>query len=264
MAIANTLVLLSHNYEDPMNAPMLDRDTALRVALATRILPGVEVATLLSILDERLGRPLSLDKLSRITVTDLKTGLGSLDGEEDGEDIEVGLPAIKDAVRILWGESDGRENLPQPVPYEEGDMPDSIRVGISSNSGTQLDGHFGSCLRFLVYQVSPTEIRLVDTRETAGADLSDDRNAFRANLISDCQVLYMVSVGGPAAAKIIRAGVYPMKKIDGGEAQEVLAEFQQMMTGSPPPWLAKILGVSAQERFAKYKGEDEDDWNEDD
>ena len=238
----------------------IDRDTALRVALAARILPGVGLPTLLTVLDDRLGRPLSLDKLTRITVTDLKTGLGSLDGEEDGEDISVGLQAIKDAVRILWGDSDGTENLPKPTPYTEGDMPGSIRVGISSNSGEELDGHFGSCLRYLVYQVSPTETRLVDARETVGADLSDDRNAYRANLVKDCQVLYMVSVGGPAAAKIIRAGVYPMKKIEGGSAAEVLAEFQGMMVSSPPPWLAKILGVDRLSRIKNYRGvEDEEE-----
>lgn len=245
-----------------MNNSTLDRDTALRIALAARILPGVEVTTLLSLLDERLGRPLDLTKLTRITVTDLKTGIGSLDGEEDGEDIDIGLQPIKDAVRILWGESDGTENLPKPVAYDEGDMPGSIRVGISSNSGEELDGHFGSCLRYLIYQVSPTEIRLVDTRESAGADFSDDRNAFRANLVKDCQILYMVSVGGPAAAKIIRAGVYPMKIIEGGNALEVLAEFQQMMASSPPPWLAKILGVSQEARLKNYRGEEEADTEE--
>lgn len=239
-----------------MNELGIDRETALRIALAARSLPGVDVATLLSILDDRLGRPLTSEVLSRITVTDLKTGLGSLDGEEDGEDISVGLPAIKEAVRILWGESDGSEGLPRPGPYKDGDMPGSIRVGISSNSGNQLDGHFGSCLRYLIYQVSPTETRLVDVRETIEADLSDDRNAFRAALVNDCQVLYMVSVGGPAAAKIIRAGVYPIKKIDGGSAEEVLEEFQLMMDVSPPPWLAKILGISEQQRIRNYRGSD--------
>jgi nitrogen fixation protein NifX len=236
----------------------IDRDTALRIALAARIMPDVEVGTLLGVLNDRLGSPLNLESLTRITVTDLKTGLGSLGGEEDDEDISVGLPTLKDAVRILWGESDGTENLPKPQPYEEGDMPGSLRVGISSNSGAELDGHFGSCLRYLVYQVSPSEVRLVGVRESAGADLSDDRNAFRANLVKDCQVLYMVSVGGPAAAKIIRAGVYPIKKIEGGSAEEVLAEFQQMMQKSPPPWLAKILGVSEEQRLRNYSGTSEE------
>ncbi len=236
----------------------IDRDTALRIALAARSLPDVDLGSLIDILDERLGAPLNLEKLSRITVTDLKTGLGSLDGEEDGEDIGIGLDPMKLAVRILWGETDEDDDLPEPEAYKDGDIPDSIRVGFASNSGNNLDGHFGSCLRFLVYQVSATDMRLIDIRSAAEADLSDDRNAFRANIVKDCDVLYVVSVGGPAAAKIIRADIYPMKKIEGGEAPEVIKEFQQVMAGTPPPWLAKILGVSAEQRLKNYSGEEED------
>lgn len=236
----------------------IDRETALRIALAARTMPDVELPTLIELLNDRLGHPLDLEKLSRITVTDLKTGIGSLDGEEDGEDIRVGLEPIKLAVRILWGETEEDDTLPKPAPYEEGDMPGSIRVGIASNSGTNLDGHFGSCLRFLVYQVSTDEMRLIDIRSAAEADLSDDRNAYRANIVKDCQVLYVVSVGGPAAAKIIRAGIYPMKKIEGGEATDAIRGFQDILRGTPPPWLAKILGVSAEQRLKNYRGEEED------
>lgn len=130
-----------------MNGLNIDRETALRIALATRTLPDVELGTLIDILDQRLGTPLNLEKLSRITVTDLKTGLGSLDGEEDGEDISAGLEPIKLAVRILWGETSEDDTVPTPVGYEEGEMANSIRVAIASNSGNSLDGHFGSCLR---------------------------------------------------------------------------------------------------------------------
>ncbi len=240
------------------SAIALDRDVALRIALAARILPDVDLAQLLDVLDSALGRPLSIDKLSRITVTDLKTGLGSLDGEEDGEDIAIGLEPMKNAVRILWGESEGDDNLPVPVEYKDGDIPDSIRVAIASNTESNLDGHFGSCLRFLVYQVSSENIQLIDIRSTVEADLSDDRNAYRAKLIDDCQVLYIVSVGGPAAAKIIRAGIYPIKQIDGGKVMDVLTKLQHVMSHSPPPWLAKILGVSETERLKNYTGSGQD------
>ena len=236
----------------------LDRDAALRIALAARILPDIEIGKLIEVLDDTLGRPLDVEKLSRVTVTDLKTGLGSLDGEEDGEDISIGLEPMKSAVRILWGESEGEDGLPEPQEYKKGDMPDSIRVAVASNSGELLDGHFGSCLRYLVYQVSKNEIRFLEHRTTVEADLSDDRNAFRANLIKDCQILYIVSVGGPAAAKVIHAGIYPIKRIDGGEAMAVLQELQKIMNTAPPPWLAKILGVSAKERLKNYQGDDED------
>lgn len=237
-----------------MSVMSLDRDTALRIALAGRALPDIGVGTLIEALVERLGKPLTLEALSRITVTDLKTGLGSVDGEEDGEDIGIGLEAMKLAVRILWGETEDDDTLPAPLPYST-ELPGSIRVAISSNSGTNLDGHYGSCLRYLVYQVSADELRLIDIRSAAAADLADDRNAFRAALISDCQVLYVVSVGGPAAAKIINAGIYPIKKIEGGEAETILRDLQHVMRSSPPPWLAKILGIGETERLKNYRGD---------
>lgn len=237
-----------------MSTLNLDRDTALRIALAGRALPDIGVGTLIQALVDRLGDPLTLEALSRITVTDLKTGLGSVDGEEDGEDIGIGLDAMKLAVRILWGETQEDDTLPVPLPCDTA-LPGSIRVAISSNSSTNLDGHYGSCLRYLVYQVSADALRLIDVRSTAEADLSDDRNAFRAGLISDCQVLYVVSVGGPAAAKIINAGIYPIKKLDGGTAETILRDLQRVMRSAPPPWLAKILGVEATQRLKNYRGE---------
>jgi nitrogen fixation protein NifX len=239
-----------------MSGLNIDRDTALRIALAARTLPDVDLPTLIDVLNERLGPPLDLEKLARITVTDLKTGIGSLDGEEDGEDFggRTGLEPIKLAVRVLWGETSEDDNLPTPLPYQAGEMPGSIRVAVASNSGANLDGHFGSCLRYLVYQVSGEQIRLVDVRSALEADYAEDKNGFRVGLIKDCQVLYVVSVGGPAAAKITRADIWPMKKIEGGEAEDVLQEVQTAMQGTPPPWLAKIMGVSHEQRLKFYSG----------
>ncbi len=231
-----------------MTENVLTREIALRVGLAARALPDVSPRHLLDVLIEKLGSPLTEEKLSHVTVTQLKSGLGSPDGEEDTEHLDVvSIPNYKEAVRILWGDSDDAE-LPKPLPYAEGDMPGSIRVAVASNTAERMDGHFGSCLRFLVYQVSQEEVRLIDIRPTLGADESEDRNAFRADLIRDCQVLYLVSIGGPAAAKVIKAGIYPMKQAEESEARDILAKLQTILVGSPPPWLAKIIGVSARAR----------------
>ncbi len=223
----------------------LPRELALRVALAARILPGISVPRLLEILHERLGSPLDDEKLKAITVTNLKTGLGSLDGEEDGEDIGIGLANIKLAVRYLWGDEAADEDLPEIMPYKAGDMPESIRIAIGSNSGALINGHFGSCIRFLVYQLSRHACTLIDIRSTLEADSSDDRNLFRANLINDCHVVFVQSIGGPAAAKVIRADIYPIKVPDVTEAVEQLKEFQRVFD-APPPWFAKALGYSAE------------------
>lgn len=225
----------------------LSRELALRIALAARVLPGVGLQKLIDILHDKVGKPLNDEKLKAITVTNLKTGIGSLDGEEDGEDIGIGLENIKLAVRYLWGEEEGDEGLPQVQPYKEGDMPESIRVAVATNNGSLLNGHFGSCIRFLVYQLSRTECRLIAIRSTIEADSSDDRNLFRANLIKDCHVLFVQSIGGPAAAKVIRADIYPIKVPEVIDAEEKLQEFQAVFDAAPP-WLAKALGRSAEER----------------
>lgn len=236
-----------------MTVPSMNRETALRIALAARVIPDVGVGKLLEILHRRIDGELNEESLKSITVTDLKTGFASADGEEDGEDIGIGLPAMKEAVRILWGEAE-MEDLPTPVVLET--IPaGSIRVAIASNSGEKLDGHFGSCLRFLIYQVGKESMQLVDVRSALEADLAEDKNQYRADLIKDCQVMYVVSIGGPAAAKVVRAGIYPMKVNEGGTAQEVLEKLQAVMKASPPPWLAKILGVSAEDRVRFERSE---------
>jgi nitrogen fixation protein NifX len=225
----------------------LARDIALRIALAAKVLPGISIAHLLDVLHDRVGKPLDDEKLKAVTVTNLKTGLGSLDGEEDGEDIGIGLDKIKLAVRYLWGEGQEDESLPLLEPYHEGDMPNSIRVAVASNDGSLLNGHFGSCVRFLVYQLTKQECRLIDIRSTAEADTAEDKNLFRAQLIKDCHILFVQSIGGPAAAKVIRADIYPIKVPEVLEASVKLQELQAIFD-TPPPWLAKALGRTAEER----------------
>lgn len=229
-----------------MDAAELSRDAALKIALAARIIPGISVGQLLDILYQRIDGDITEKTLKTVTVTDLKTSFASLDGEEDGEDIGIGLDEMKEAVRILWGEN-FEDDLPKLELFSS-PPGESIKVAVASNSGEQLNGHFGSCIRYLIYQMNAKELKLVDIRSALQADFSDDRNGFRANLISDCDVGYFVSIGGPAAAKVIRAGVYPIKEISGGEARQVLGKLQQIMTDAPPPWLAKLLGVGAEER----------------
>jgi hypothetical protein len=43
---------------------------------------------------------------------------------------------------------------------------------------------------------------------------------------------------------VVRAGVHPVKVARGGVARELLVQLQASLT-SPPPWLAKVMGVEA-------------------
>ncbi|MEB3291779.1 MAG: dinitrogenase iron-molybdenum cofactor biosynthesis protein [Synechococcales bacterium] len=235
----------------------ISNEVALRIALASKLFPELTIADFIEALQSNLGDRLDEDSLSNITVTNLKTALGQtyeLDSDEHGEDADSGdITDFKRAVRILWGELDDAEKLPPIEAYEAGDMPGSVRIAVASNSGEMLDGHFGSCSRYLIYQLSQQEMRLVDVRSALAADFSDDKNAFRVSLLRDCAVIYLMAIGGPAAAKVVQAGIYPIKKEKGGAARELLGELQHAIATSPPPWLAKILGVAETDRVKNYK-----------
>ena len=100
-----------------MNASTaISRDVALRIGLAARVLPGVGVPRLLEVLRDKAGTSLTIEGLKIITVTDLKTGLGSLDGEEDAEEMNISMEEFKLAVRYLWGEEDVVPDLPAILP----------------------------------------------------------------------------------------------------------------------------------------------------
>lgn len=218
----------------------ITKGAALRIALAAKALEETDPRAFTIKLAESLGLPITEEKLATVTVADLKL---ILSGEETVEPDQE-MASIKLAVRYLWGESDDDSDVPRAEAYAEGELADSLRVAVASNSGENLDGHFGSAPRFLIYQVGKEAMKLIDVRPTLIADDAEDKNVARSELINDCQIVYVQSIGGPAAAKVVRAGVHPVKIPTAGPARDTLTRLQAVLD-APPPWLARIMGVEA-------------------
>jgi nitrogen fixation protein NifX len=235
-----------------MSTTPISKDIALRIALASRVLPDTDAARLLTVLADIIDFPPTAMGLSKLSVKALKAAA-------DGELAEIEVSALKQALALLKGEGEAAPSpeLPALDPYQAGDMPDSIRIACASNSGEELDGHFGSCSRFLIYQLNENELRLVGVRSTSADTEAEDKNAYRAALIDDCQVLFVASIGGPAAAKVVRAGVHPIKNPRGGNCREQLQELQRVIASAPPPWLAKAMGHDVEERVRFERNEAE-------
>ncbi|MBF0472078.1 MAG: dinitrogenase iron-molybdenum cofactor biosynthesis protein, partial [Gammaproteobacteria bacterium] len=205
-----------------------------------------------------VGLPPTAESLATLSVKSLKEA-------HDGEFSEIEGPSLRSALACLQGEKGlTNETLPEIEPYRDGEMKNSIRVACASNSGALLDGHFGSCKRFLIYQVAADSCRLVAIRETDTPTATDqfraaeDKNSHRASLIADCQILFVVSIGGPAAAKVVRAGVHPIKKTESVPAIEEINRLQQTIANDPPPWLAKVMGQTPQQRIRFATGKEDE------
>lgn len=226
-----------------MSANPISNEIALRIGLAARELPDTDAARLLKAIKDVVGLPPTTGKLATLTVKSFKAAA-------DGEFSDVDTSLVKTALSYLKGEAGvSSDPLPEIEAYAEGDMPKSIKVACASNKKEMLDGHFGSCQRFLIYQVNAEQNRLIDIREVDKEKEAEDKNGYRASLIADCQIVFVASIGGPAAARVVRTGAHPIKKPDGGPARDEIAALQAVIGEDAPPWLAKVMGQSPEQRI---------------
>ena len=121
-----------------------------------------------------------------------------------------------------------------------------LLIAFASTDGVTVDGHFGSCEQFDIYTVDVKTYQKVGVRQ-AKSGRGIEKNAIRAELIADCHLMFCASIGGPAAARVIRAGIHPMKcKPVNETAPEITVQLsllqERMKSGSLPPWLGKLTG----------------------
>ncbi len=81
---------------------------------------------------------------------------------------------------------------------------------------------------------------------------SNDKVAQKIAALSDCTIVYVASIGGTAAAKLIRKGVMPIKpRSDKEDIVYLLNRLVQTLKGNPPPWLRKALRQNQESIFVE-------------
>jgi len=206
--------------------------------LAARALPDTDARTLLRVLIKILGEPITDAKLQRLRVRRLRFA-------HHGALANVDEAQFRQAYSLLKGQ--GVPALPGAIPptpcagYCE--VMGSVKVACASNSGEKIDGAFSRCARYLIYQVSPDQVKLIDVREPAAALSARERDEVRADLLKDCAVLYTTSIGALSAAKVVGAGLHPIKVSETQLAPVELLRLQKVLAQeNPPPWLSKAMG----------------------
>ena len=148
-----------------------------------------------------------------------------------------------------------RLSLIETVEPQDTPVP-RLRVAIATQDLRSLNAHFGSARRFAVYDVMPAEARFVeavsfgDVSDETGAHVDDgtDRIGAKVAALTGCHLLFVLAIGGPAAAKVVGAHIHPVKLPTAEPIDAILARVQAMMTGNPPPWLRKVMGAQQQPR----------------
>ena len=216
----------------------LSQSAALRLGLACKAMPDIATQALVQLVTDELGIPLSEKRLRSLTPKRFRQLLTDADcfPEESAQFTQAHLILTGDTISEMKAPS-----VPEPVELSG----PFLRIAITSNNEQQIDGHFGSCLRVLVYEVCADGTQLVEVRPVAFQGKGDQRTSYMLTLIEDCHILVTQSIGGPAAARVVNAHIHPMKQVETMTAPEYLLRLQGVLAGSPPPWIRVLLDKQA-------------------
>lgn len=129
-----------------------------------------------------------------------------------------------------------------------GTLENAMKVAFATKDMETINAHFGGAVEFVVYNVSKEGFELDGVIKTDVTGLSgDDKTDYRVKALKGINIMYVESIGGTAAAKVIRAGINPMKVPEPRKIEDVLKELVAMINGNPPPWVKRIINMETTE-----------------
>lgn len=209
---------------------LLESQVYWRLIALAQSVPELDQVVLFDWISGALSGPLNSNSLEQQSVESLQAS---------APEALKALPAERwdTMLTCLHGELPTHLN---PIPAMGGSE-DALCAAFASSDGLTINGHFGNCTLFFIYQIQPTGSQLIDIRRYV-AEPGTESNEGRAALLHGCHLLFCEAIGGPAAARVIRHGVHPIKTKRDNRIDHQLAALGDLMSGQLPPWLAKALG----------------------
>ncbi|WP_017655997.1 nitrogen fixation protein NifX [Fortiea contorta] len=120
-----------------------------------------------------------------------------------------------------------------------------MKIAFTTSDRIHVNAHFGWAREIDVYEVSDQGYEFIETLKFDG-DLKEDGNEDKItpklDALVDCTIVYVVAIGGSAAARLIKKGVTPIKaRSEDEKIADLLTKLVQTLKGNPPPWLRKAL-----------------------
>lgn len=134
-----------------------------------------------------------------------------------------------------------------------------MKIAFATQDLKRVDAHFGWAKNIAIYDVSPEGHHFLGAVQFDG-DLQEDGNedklAPKLEAIKDCAILYVAAIGGSGAARVVAKKIHPVKVNQPEEIGLILVRLEEVLKGSPPPWLRKALN-KGKERTLNF-GDEED------
>ena len=132
-----------------------------------------------------------------------------------------------------------------------------MKVAFSTQDLQRVDAHFGWAKNISVYDVRADGYDFIETFTFSGdlkEDGDEDKLAPKLDAIRDCAILYVAAIGGSGAARVVANKIHPIKVSQPEVIMDILDKLQEVLKGTPPPWLRKAL-LKDQERTFDFEDE---------
>jgi nitrogen fixation protein NifX len=134
-----------------------------------------------------------------------------------------------------------------------------MKIAFATQDQQRVDAHFGWARHLAVYDIDAEGYRFVQDF-AFGDDLAEDGNedklAPKLAAIADCAIVYVAAIGGSAAARVVASKIHPVKVPKPEPILDILDKLQDVLKGTPPPWLRKSL-LKGRERALDFESDDE-------
>lgn len=110
-----------------------------------------------------------------------------------------------------------------------------------------------------MYEVTPAGYQFVHDfgfGEDLAEDGNEDKLAPKLDAIRDCAIVYVAAIGGSAAARVVAHKIHPIKVAQPEPILDILDKLQEVLKGTPPPWLRKAL-LKDQGKSVDFEEDDE-------
>ncbi len=135
-----------------------------------------------------------------------------------------------------------------------------MKIAFATQDQQRVDAHFGWAKFLAVYEVDAEghcHVQTFPFGEDLAEDGNEDKLAPKLAAIGDCAIVYVAAIGGSAAARVVAAKIHPIKVTQPEPIAELLDKMQEVLKGTPPPWLRKAL-MKGQERAADFEEDNEE------
>ncbi len=127
-----------------------------------------------------------------------------------------------------------------------------MKVAFATQDMKRVDAHFGWAKNIAIYELTPDGHKFLEAVQFDG-DLQEDGNedklAPKLEAIKDCALLYVAAIGGSAAARVVAHKIHPVKVSGPDDIEETLDKLKEVLNGTPPPWLRKVMMKDQDKNF---------------